>query len=85
VSVALLTGGGDRPYAFGLATALIAQGAGFDFIGSDELDFPELHGIDGISFLNLRGNQRPDVGLLEKIGCIAAYYGRLLRYAAMAP
>ena len=85
VSVALLTGGGDRPYAFGLATALIAQGAGFDFIGSDELDFPELHGIDGISFLNLRGNQRPDVGLLEKIGRIAAYYGRLLRYAATAP
>ena len=85
MSVALLTGGGDRPYAFGLATALIAQGAGFDFIGSDELDFPELHGIEGISFLNLRGNQRPDVGLLEKIGRIAAYYGKLLHYAATAP
>jgi D-inositol-3-phosphate glycosyltransferase len=84
-SVALLTGGGDRPYAFGLATVLIAQGAGFDFIGSDELDFPELHGIEGIRVLNLRGNQRPDVGLLEKIGRIAAYYGRLLRYAATAP
>src|SRR5215469_1109561 len=83
-SVGLLTGGGDRPYAFGLATALIAQGVGFDFIGSDELDFPELHGRDGVTFLNLRRNQGPDAGPLEKIRRVVAYYGRLLRYAATA-
>ena len=41
--VALLTGGGDKPYALGLASSLIAQGVSFDFIGSDEVDGPELH------------------------------------------
>ena len=33
VEVALLTGGGDKPYALGLASALIAQGIFLDFIG----------------------------------------------------
>ncbi len=63
VSVALLTGGADKPYAFGLSTALIANGAALDLIGNDELDCPEIRGKDGITFLNLRGSQRPDVGL----------------------
>ena len=40
--VAILTGGGDRPYALGLASSLIAQGLHFDFIGSDELESEEL-------------------------------------------
>ena len=41
IAVALLTGGGDRPYVFGLATELISKGAALDLIGSDELDCPE--------------------------------------------
>ena len=41
ISVALLTGGGDRPYVFGLTTSLMSEGATLDLIGSDELDFPE--------------------------------------------
>src|SRR5215472_395424 len=41
IEVALLTGGGDRPYAYGLATELIAKGIGLDIIGSDDLDCPE--------------------------------------------
>jgi len=40
VQAAILTGGGDRPYALGLAEALIAQGVSFHFIASDELDDP---------------------------------------------
>lgn len=36
--IALLTGGGDRPYAHGLAFSLAAAGVGTDFIGSDFLD-----------------------------------------------
>ena len=40
-TVALLTGGSDRPYVFGLTTELMSKGAALDLIGSDELDFPE--------------------------------------------
>ena len=41
-SVALLTGGGDKPYALGLAAALTSEGILLDFIGSDDLSVPEL-------------------------------------------
>ena len=34
--MALLTGGSDRPYVFGLATALMSKGAALDLIGSDD-------------------------------------------------
>ena len=43
IAVALLTGGSDRPYVFGLATSLMSEGAALDLIGSDELDCPEFH------------------------------------------
>ncbi|MGH7981401.1 MAG: hypothetical protein ACREE6_18640, partial [Limisphaerales bacterium] len=42
--VALLTGGSDKPYALGIAEALTSAGANLDFIGSNELDLPELRG-----------------------------------------
>lgn len=84
VNVALLTGGGDRPYAYGLATELMARGAGMDLIGSDDLDSPEFHGKQGLSFLNLRGDQRPDASLAKKIARVSLFYIRLFRYAATA-
>ena len=40
--VALLTGGSDKPYALGLASALAARGTRIDFVGSDELYCPEI-------------------------------------------
>ena len=42
--VALLTGGGDKPYALGIAAALTSVGISVDFIGSDDLNVPELLG-----------------------------------------
>ena len=84
ISVALLTGGADRPYAFGLATALIAKGIPFDLIANDELECPELLGQRGVNFLNLRGDQRPDASFTRKALRVAAYYARLLRYATTA-
>jgi len=84
VAVTLLTGGGDKPYAFGLATELISKGAGLDIIGSDELDCPEFHGKYGVNFLNLRGDQRPESGLLRKVLRLSTYYAKLIRYAATA-
>jgi D-inositol-3-phosphate glycosyltransferase len=82
--VALLTGGDDKPYALGLASALLAQGLSLDFIGSDAVDGPVLHDNPRINFLNLRGSQREDVGFARKLLRVLAYYGRLIRYAAGA-
>ena len=42
LKIALFTGGGDKPYALGLATALTSRGISVDFIGSDDLNVPEL-------------------------------------------
>lgn len=82
--MSLLTGGGDRPYAFGLATELISKGVVLDIIGSDELDSPEFHAKPNVNFLNLRGNQRSDAGLLRKVRRVFSYYASLIRYAAAA-
>jgi glycosyltransferase involved in cell wall biosynthesis len=80
--IALLTGGGDKPYALGLASSLIRQGVPFDFIASDELDTPELRQNPMVRMLNLRGSMRPDVSVARKTLRVLVYYGRLFRYAA---
>jgi len=83
-AVTLLTGGGDKPCAFGLATELISKGVGLDVICSDELDCPEFHGKRGVNFMNLRGDQRPDVSFVRKAFRFSMYYARLIRYAVTA-
>lgn len=82
IRVCLLTGGDDRPYALGMASALAGQGISVDFIGSDKLDAPELHNSPQINFLNLRGDQSEDAPLRGKIVRIMTYYARLAKYAA---
>jgi glycosyltransferase involved in cell wall biosynthesis len=82
--VTLLTGGGDKPYALGLGSALAAQGVCLDFIGSDEVNGPELHETPLVNFLNLRGDQRSDASFVRKVLRVAAYYWRLLLYTARA-
>jgi D-inositol-3-phosphate glycosyltransferase len=84
VSVALLTGGSDRPYVFGLVTELVSKGVVLDLIGSDELDFPEFRSAHGVRFFNLRSSQCPNAGFVRKAFAICAYYAKLMRYAAAA-
>jgi glycosyltransferase involved in cell wall biosynthesis len=84
LAVALLTGGGDKPYAFGLSTALMSKGLSLDLIAGDELDSPEFHRAADVNFLNLRGDQTSDVTLATKISRVLLYYARLIRYAATA-
>jgi D-inositol-3-phosphate glycosyltransferase len=84
ISVGLLTGGKDPHYVFGLATVLASKGVCLDLIGSDEVDSPELRCASGLHFLNLRGSQPRDAGLVDKISRVLAYYLRLIRYAASA-
>lgn len=82
--VSVLSAGRDKPYALGLASALISEGVFLDFVGSDEVDDPELHRTPQVNFLNLRRDQRTDATLLRKVSRVLAYYLRLLRYAVTA-
>ena len=81
--IALLTGGGDQHYAFGLVTALVSKGVSLDVIGSNDLDYPEFH-CSRVNFLNLRGDQQTRVSFLKKVSRILLYYARLISYATTA-
>src|SRR5258706_4882288 len=81
LEVALLTGGGDTPYAFGLTMALMAGDVRLDVIAGDDLDRPEFHGTDRVAFLNLRRTQDAGASALDKSARVFAYYCRLIRYA----
>jgi glycosyltransferase involved in cell wall biosynthesis len=82
--VALLTGGGDKPYAIGLASSLAARGVRLELIGSNELDVPPIRALPGVDFLNLRGDQSAAASIGHKVTRVLTYYLRLLRYAATA-
>jgi D-inositol-3-phosphate glycosyltransferase len=84
VKVSILTGGADKPYALGLASALMAQGLSFDFIGSDYVDGPELHNSPQVHFLNLRGDQNPEASRMTKALRVLKYYAKLIAYAGTA-
>ncbi len=77
--IALLTGGGDKPYALGMAAALTSLGVHVDFVGSDDLNVPELLANPGLSFLNLRGDQRQDASSIAKVLRVLKYYARTVR------
>jgi D-inositol-3-phosphate glycosyltransferase len=82
IEIGLLTGCQDRPYAFGLAMALVAKGVHLDIIGGDEIDSPELHTTSNLCFLNFRGSQGNDANFAKKLSKLLVYYTKLLRYAA---
>lgn len=84
LKVALLTGGGDKPYALSLAAALTSQDISLDFIGSDDLSVPELLDDPRVNFLNLRGDQRPEASPLAKVVRVLSYYAKLIVYATTA-
>ena len=80
-SVALLTGGGDRPYAHGLAFSLAKAGVRLDFIGSDFLESEALQSLEEVRFLNLRGDMSPEAPPGTKAIRVFRYYVRLLAYS----
>jgi D-inositol-3-phosphate glycosyltransferase len=84
LDVALLTGGGDKPYALGMATALTSAGISLDFIGSDDLSVPDVLHNSQVNFLNLRGAQSSEAGLLAKVLRVLNYYWKLFHYSATA-
>jgi D-inositol-3-phosphate glycosyltransferase len=82
--VSLLTGGGDKPYAVGIATALTSHGVLVDFIGSDDLRVSELLSNPRVNFLNLRGDQWSKANPIAKLLRVLKYYCKLIWYAAKA-
>ena len=84
IEAALLTGGGDPHYAFGLAMGLVSRGVLVDFIGGDEVDRPELHATEKLRFFNCRRKTKRDAAYIAKIWGVLSYYGRLIHYAATA-
>jgi D-inositol-3-phosphate glycosyltransferase len=84
VEIALLTGGHDKHYAVGLATALAQQGVRVDFVASDVLKCPEVTENPSITFLNLRGDQSANVPMRTKVSRLLGYYVKLMSYVASA-
>jgi glycosyltransferase involved in cell wall biosynthesis len=82
--ITLLTGGGDKPYALGIAAALTSAGILVDFIGSDDLAVPDVLDDLRVNFLNLRGDQRADASSFAKARRVLKYYIKLINYAALA-
>ena len=81
VEIALLTGCQDRPYAYGLAMALVSKGLSVDVIGGDEMDSPDLHTTPNLNFLNFGGAHPQNASLMRKVSRLLVYYARLMRYS----
>lgn len=84
LDVCLLTGGFDRPYAYGLAMALVAHGVRLDVIGSDYVDCPEMHSTRGLTFFNLWPPASDNRTATGRISRVLRHYVRLIRYTAIA-
>lgn len=84
IQVGLLTGGFDRPYAYGLTMALAAKRIALEIIGSAELDGPEMHNNPRVHFVNLYWDSRKRANVVGKILRVLSFYQRLFRYTATA-
>jgi glycosyltransferase involved in cell wall biosynthesis len=82
--IALLTGGGDKPYALGIAAALTSAGMSVDFIGSDDLSVADVTNHPRVNFHNLRGDQQANANPFAKARRVLKYYIKLVSYAATA-
>jgi D-inositol-3-phosphate glycosyltransferase len=83
IEVALLTGGSDRPYVYGLALALVGKGVHIDLVGSDALDFLEFRSNRQVRFLNMLRTQ-PRSTLAKKVSSVLLDYHRIISYAFVA-
>ena len=82
--VSILTGGGDRPYALGLAKSLADEGIALDFISSDSLESEDLRANPRVNVMNLRGDMNPNAPNFRKVSRVLRYYWRLARYSFSA-
>ncbi|SRR6266496_264466 len=81
--IALLTGGIDPPYVYGLSMEIVAQQIALEVVGSDALDRPEMHSTVGLRFINLHGSSG-NGGRLARVYEVLRAYLRLMVYASTA-
>jgi len=81
IEVALLTGGTDKHYSYGLAMSLVTTGVRLDVVGGPNIDGPEMHDTPGLNFLDLWKRSPSDTGVLKKGNRLLANYIRLIAYA----
>jgi D-inositol-3-phosphate glycosyltransferase len=79
--VALLTGGWDRPYAFGMTQALSSVGLRVDVITGEDLTAADFPGNTRVRLLPFKQWGGKSGGSLGKARRALRYYSRLLRYA----
>ncbi len=84
LSAALLTGGVDRHYAYGLAMALVTKNIHIDVIGSDAVDSVEMHTTSNLQFFNLWPTRSAKASSFAKVLRILVHYKFLIDYAAIS-
>lgn len=84
LKVALLTGGFDRPYAFGLAMSLASIDVNLDVVGSDSVDSPEMHTTPNLRFINLWPARRSKESIAAKVWVTIHHYLLLIKYAVVS-
>jgi glycosyltransferase involved in cell wall biosynthesis len=80
---ALLTGGQDPHYVYGLATALAGENVALDVIGSENEDCPAMHDAPKLRFLRLYGRHLPG-SAVQRLGRMLLVYARLIGYGLRA-
>jgi D-inositol-3-phosphate glycosyltransferase len=80
--VAVLTGGHDASYVFGLTTTLSQRAIRVHVVGNDRVDNDDFHKSDWITFFDC-GHLRTSCGLLTKLFELTAYYARLIAYVTL--
>jgi D-inositol-3-phosphate glycosyltransferase len=82
MKVAVLSAGMDKPYALGIAGALLEKGVEVDFIGNNELQKEPIFSHSNSKYFNLRGDQSSDASFISKVTRVLVYYYKLIKYAA---
>ncbi|HEY7292612.1 MAG TPA: glycosyltransferase family 4 protein [Vicinamibacterales bacterium] len=80
-TIALLTAGRDRPYAYGMTSALASRVRALDVICGDDLNVREFREKQRIRLFVLRRDTLVGTSAASRAFNIAAYYWRLISYA----
>jgi D-inositol-3-phosphate glycosyltransferase len=77
--VALLSGGQERSYLFGLATSLSERGIRVNVLGNEHVDNIAFHTSEHIRFIDL-GSVHGHIRVISKLFHLVHYYGRMIVY-----
>src|ERR1700733_11787324 len=76
IEISLLTGGFDKPYAFGLDKQLAHKGILLDVIGNSYVDSPEMHSTPILTFLSLYWEPLKEINAAGKMRQVLSFYAR---------